>query len=66
MKRCIGAGGTNGDLLISAIKQDKLGLPGQDSDVEADFEAVIEESGFVDQEDLKKLESPFFDGLDDI
>ena len=66
MKRCIGAGGFNDDLLISAIKQDKIGLPGQDSDGEAEFDAVIEESGLMDREDLKKLESPFFEGLDDL
>ena len=46
-------------MMISAIKQDKIGLPGHDSD--GDFEAVIEESGFVDREDLKNLDSnPFF------
>ena len=32
--------------MISAIKNDKIGLPGHDS--EEEFEAVIEESGFVD------------------
>ena len=50
--------------MISAIKQDRIGLPGQDSDGE--FDAVIEESGMMDREDLKDLQSPFFEGLDDI
>ena len=53
-----------GDLMISAIKTDKVGLPGQDSDDE--FPAVIEESGMIDKEELKELQSPFFEGLDDI
>ena len=50
--------------MISAIKQDKIGLPGQDSDGE--FDAVIEESGMIDKDELKDLQSPFFDALDDI
>ena len=50
--------------MISAIKQDRIGLPGHDSD--GDFDAVIEESGMIDQEDLKNLQSPFFEALDDL
>ena len=57
MHRFVGQGADH--MMISAIKQDKIGLPGQDSD--GDFDAVIEESGFVDREDLKNLDSnPFF------
>ena len=41
------------DMMISAIGKDKIGLPGQDSDGE--FDAVIEESGMMDREDLKDL-----------
>ena len=63
MRRFVGNQGN--DLLISAIKQDKIALPGQDSDGEADFDAVIEESGFVDREDLNHLNSsPFFEADD--
>jgi len=41
------------NLMISAIKQDRIGLPGQDSDGE--FDQIIEESGMMDHEDLKNL-----------
>jgi len=35
-------------------------MPGQES--EGEFDPVVEESGFVDREDLKNLQSsPFFD-----
>ena len=55
--------GKQDDLMISAIKQDRIGLPGQESD--GDFDAVIEESGFVDREDLNNLNSsPFFEADD--
>jgi len=48
--------------MISAIKCDKLNLPGQDSD--AEFEAVIEESGMMSKEDLRELQHPLFDDAD--
>lgn len=48
-----GLGGGPHDLMISAIKQDRIGLPGQDSDGELDF--VVEESGMMGEEDLKDL-----------
>ena len=49
--------------MISAIKQDRIGLPGHESD--GDFDAVIEESGFVDRGDLNNLNSsPFFEADD--
>ena len=51
------------DMMISAIGNDKPGLPGQDSDGE--FDAVIEESGMIDREDFNDPQNPFFDGLDD-
>lgn len=41
--------------MISAIKQDRIGLPGQDSDGDGEFDQIIEESGMMDHEDLKNL-----------
>jgi len=52
MKKFVGHNGGD-NLMISAIKQDKIGLPGQDSDGELDF--VIEESGMINEEDLNDL-----------
>ena len=45
VRKFVGASGPS-NLLISAIKQDRIGLPGHDSD--GDFDAVIEESGMID------------------
>ena len=59
-----GMGGAGADMMISAIKQDRVGLPGQDSDGELDF--VVEESGMIDKDDLNHLQSPFFDNLDEL
>lgn len=67
MRKFVGTGmGSSGpnDLMISAIKQDRIGLPGHDSDGELDF--VVEESGMMDKDDLNDLQSPFFENLDDI
>ena len=51
--------------LISAIKKESTGFEDQVSDGD-EFGAVMEESGIMDKEELMKLQSPFFDGLDDI
>lgn len=65
VRKFVGTGlGGPSDLMISAIKQDRIGLPGHDSDGDLDF--VVEESGMMDRDDLKDLQSPFFEDLDDI
>jgi len=47
-------------MMMSEIKRDSIGIPGQESD-DGGFEPVVEESGFVDREDLNNLNSsPFF------
>jgi len=56
-KKLIGMN-TGSDLMISAIGNDKIGLPGQDSDGE--FDAVIEESGIIDKDDFNDPNNPFF------
>ena len=62
MKKFVGHNGRD-NLMISAIKQDKIGLPGQDSDGELDF--VVEESCMINEDDLNdlNLQSPFFENL---
>lgn len=62
MKKFVGNYGKD-NLMISAIKQDKIGLPGQDSDGELDF--VVEESGMINEDELNDLDlrSPFFENV---
>jgi len=64
VRKFVGNYGFKDNLMISAIKQDKFGLPGQDSDGEMDF--IVEESGMINEEDLNDLQSPFFENLDDL